>query len=142
MNKTMFAEEADLTERLRLLNQNCDSKETTPYIRNLTQEELDFKRETHVDNCIELDRLNDELKIVKAEYKVKMEPVSEENKKLLRQIKTRQEELTGTIFNFSDFEEGMVNTYDENGEFVGSRRMKPEERQLKAKLFIPSAVNQ
>lgn len=128
----MFADTPDLTERLRLLNQNADSRDTTSYVRNLSQEELDFKRETHVDNCIELDRLNDELKIVKAEYKEKMEPVADENKKLLRQIKTRQEELTGTIFNFADYEEGMMNTYDENGEFVGSRRLKPEEKQLKA----------
>ena len=132
MNKTMFHDVPDLTERLRLLAQNCDSKETTSYIRNLTQEELDFKRETHVDICIELDRLGDELKVVKAEYKEKMEPVADENKKLLRQIKTRQEELTGTIFNFPDYEDGMMNTYDENGDFVGSRRLKPDEKQLKA----------
>lgn len=136
----MFNDVQDLTERLRLLNQNCDSKETTPYIRNLTQDELDFKRETHVDNCIELDRLNDELKVVKAEFKEKMEPVAVENKKLLRQIKTRQEELTGTIFNFVDFEEGMMNTYDENGDFVGSRRLKPEEKQLKAPFPLAKAA--
>lgn len=139
MAKTMFADVADLTERLRLLNQNCDSKDTTSYTRNLTQEELDFKRELHVDNCIQLNTFEDELKVVKAEYKEKMEPLQEENKKLLRQVKTRQEELKGTIFNFADHVDGMMYTYDENGDLVGSRRLKPEEKQ--AKLFPVSKVS-
>jgi len=131
MNKTMFADVPDLTERLRLLKENCDSSETTSYTRNLTQEELDFKRELHVDNCIQLGTFDDELKEVKADYKAKMEPLQDQNKLLLRQIKTRQEELKGTIFNYADHEDGMMLTYDENGDLVGSRRLKPEERQKK-----------
>lgn len=127
----MFADVPDLTERPRMLNENCDSKETTSYVRNLTQEELDFKREVHVDNCVQLEEYNEELKKVKAEYKDKMEPLQDQNKTLLRQIKTRQEELKGTIFNYADHEDGMMYTYDENGDLVGSRRLKPEERQKK-----------
>lgn len=127
----MFAEVSDLTERLRLLKENCDSSQTTSYVRNLTQEELDFKRELHVDNCIQLGTYDEELKAKKAEYKILMEPLQDQNKTLLRQIKTRQEELKGTIFNYADHEDGMMYTYDENGDLVGSRRLKPEERQKK-----------
>lgn len=135
----MFADVADLTERLRLLHQNCDSKDTTSYTRHLSQEELDFKRELHVDNCIQLNTHEEDLKKIKAEFKKLMEPLQEQNKVLLRQVKTRQEELKGTIFNFADHVDGMMYTYDESGDLVGSRRLKPEEKQKK--LFPISKVS-
>lgn len=139
MTKTMFADVPDLSERLRLLKENCDSSETTSYVRNLSQDELDFKRESLTDNCIQLNEYEDELKTVKADFKDKMEPLKDANKLLLRQIKTRQEELKGTIFNYADHIDGMMYTYDENGDLVGSRRLKPEEKQSKVAFPIRKA---
>jgi hypothetical protein len=140
MTKTMFKDIADPKERIGLLRDNCDSVEETRYTRTLSQDELDVKRESLADNCIEKNRLEEELKRIKSTYKDQIDPITEDNKILCQQIKTRQAEFVGHVFYFADHESGMMNSYDENGELIASRRLKPEEKQ--AKLFISPAVNQ
>ena len=133
MSKTMFAD-VPPEDRLRLLIDNCDSREETNYMKDLGQEELDVKRETLTANYIQINDFDEELTAIKAGFKEKTEPLKLQNKSLLTQIKTRKEEVKGIIFNFADHEGGMMNTYDEQGELISSRRLRPEEKQ--AKLFI------
>lgn len=135
----MFADIANPQERLRLLRDNCETSEETRYIKPLTQEELDQRSESIAITCIEIYKLESELKEVKDEYKDKIDPLKLENKQLCNEFHSRQAEIVGRIFHFADHESGMMNTYDETGEFVSARRLKPEEKQ--ARLFIP-AVNQ
>lgn len=120
---------SDPAEKLRLLRDNCDEFEETTYVKPLSQEELDVKHEQLADNCIEVNALEETLKGVKAEFKGKIEPMKAERSTLLRQIKTRQEEATGKLFHFNNHDDGMRYTYDENGELVSSRRLRPDEKQ-------------
>jgi hypothetical protein len=129
MEKQFMPDIQDPGEKLRLLRDNCDDYEETSYVKPLSQEELDVKREELADNCIEFTRLEDELKEIKTGYKDKMDPLKADNKTLCQQIKTRQEEATGKLFHFNNQDEGMRITYDEQGEFVGSRRLRPDEKQ-------------
>jgi hypothetical protein len=129
----MFAN-VPLEQRVSVLKDNCDHAESTSYMKDLTQEELDVKRERHIDNCIDLSRMKDELKEIKDRFKESMSPLEDENKRLLIEVKTRKEEKKGWLFEFRDHEAGMVNVYDETGEFVNMRRMRPDEKQ--AKLFV------
>ena len=131
---------ADPAEKFRLLKDNCDEAEDKSYVRNLTQEELDIKHEQLADNCIEVNTLNEELKAIKAQYKGKTEPLMAERSQLLRQIKTRQEEASGKLFHFFNHDDGMRYTYDESGDLVESRRLRPEEKQKRIP-FVPIAVN-
>lgn len=141
MSKTMFAD-VPPENRLRMLMDNCDSRDETKYMKDLSQEELDVKRETLTTNYININDLDEELAIIKASFKERTEPLKQENKTLLAQVKTRKEEVKGVIFNFADHEEGMMNTFDEGGDLIQSRRLRPDERQ--AKLFVAGgkAVNE
>jgi hypothetical protein len=112
MSKKFMPEVNDPQEKLRLLHDNCDQQETTVYNKPLSQEDLDIKRETLADNCIELNRLEDDLTGIKKNFKAQMEPLKVDNKVLLKQIKSRQEEIEGRIFHFANHEEGMMETYD------------------------------
>lgn len=131
----------DPVEKVRLLRDNCDEREETTYVKPLSQEELDVKHEQLADNCIEVNTLEETLKGIKAEFKGKIEPIKAERSILLRQIKTRQEEATGQLFHFNNHDDGMRYTYDENGELVSSRRLRPEEKQKRIP-FIAKAANE
>lgn len=141
MEKTFMPEVTDPVEKQRLLRDNCDDYEETTYVKPLSQEELDVKHEQLADNCIEVNALEETLKGVKAEFKGKIEPMKAERSTLLRQIKTRQEEATGKLFHFNNHDDGMRYTYDENGELVSSRRLRPEEKQKRIP-FIAKAANE
>jgi YD repeat-containing protein len=129
MEKQFMPDVKDPVEKQRLLRDNCDDYEETRYVKPLSQEELDVKREELADNCIEFTRLEDELKEIKTGYKDRMDPLKDGNKILCQQIKTRQEEATGKLFHFNNHDDGMRYTYDEQGELVASRRLRPEEKQ-------------
>lgn len=128
MNKNMFEENVPLNDRLQRLKDNSDTQEHGPYVRNLTQDELDQRRESLADNCIEKSRLEGELKAVKAKFKGEIEPLNSENALLCREIKTKQAEFEGHTLGFADQENGMMNFYDDRGDWIGSRRLKPEEK--------------
>lgn len=121
--------EMDSKQRLQLLKDNCDSQEETTYYKELTQDDLDVKRETLSDNLVKLSEWEDELSEVKKEHKVKSDPLKTNNKVLLSEIKTRKQEVTGVLYHIADHENGIMETYDEQGEFVSSRRLRPDEKQ-------------
>ena len=133
MQKTMFHEVPE-SERLRLLIDNCDARDETSYMKDLSDEELDIKRETLTTTFIKVFKLEEEKKKAVQAFKDQIEPMKEEARTLCEQVDTRKEEVTGTLFHFANHEESLMLTYDERGEFVSSRRLRPEEKQ--GKLFV------
>lgn len=134
-----FLPEMPVRERLVLLRDNADKVEQTTYQKPLTVEDLDVKREQLTENCIALSEFEDEKKEAMAVFKEKMDPLSKQNKLLLTQIKTKQETVEGTLFHHADHDKNVMNTYDEQGEFVSSRRLRPEEKQ--ARLFVSKSTH-
>lgn len=128
MSKT-FMPEIDPQQRVMILQQNADHIEEATYYKPLTQDELDARRELLTDNAIKLSEMEDEKKEIMQGFKSKMDPLAKENKKLLTEVKTRQAEINGNLYYMANHEEGIMETYDENGEFISSRRLRPEEKQ-------------
>ncbi|MBS1915698.1 MAG: hypothetical protein JST87_05435 [Bacteroidetes bacterium] len=127
----IFMPELSAEERKRILEENCDSREATKYLKQLTPDELDQRREQVTDNAIQLGELEEEKKEAMAEFKSKIDPLVKQNKFILREIKTRQSEVSGILYHMANHEEGMMETYDESGEMIASRRLRPEEKQQK-----------
>lgn len=128
-------------DRLQYMIDNCDGHESTTYYKELSQEELDAKREGLVDNLIKISQAEDELNEHKETFKSIANPLKLENKVLQVEVKTRKAEIKGRLFHFADHVNSVMNTYDESGEFVSSRRLRPDEKQ--ARLYIPpKAVNE
>ena len=139
--KSFMPEISDLKQRLQLLRDNCDYQEETTYFKKLTQEDLDIKREQLSDNLIKLSTWEDELNLIKKEYKVKSDPLKVDNKKMITEIKIRKQQVTGVLYHIADHQNSIMETWDDRGEFVSSRRLRPEE---KSKLPFPltKAINE
>jgi hypothetical protein len=137
----IFMPEVSAEERLNILRNNADKVEQTTYEKELTEDELIAKREQFVDNSIAVSKLEDELSEKKKEYKSKIDPLKLINRALQYEVKTKKTEVKGTIFHMADHTNGYMETYDESGEMVASRRLRPDERQ--GRLYIPpKAVNE
>ncbi|KAB1228482.1 hypothetical protein [Chryseobacterium viscerum] len=104
------------------------STEETSYFKALTQEELDEKRETLVENEIKLSKLEVEKKKFMAENKRKADSIKKEKGSLLSAIDTRHEEIEGVLYHVDDQDNGLMYSFDANGEFISSRRLKPDEK--------------
>lgn len=133
MAKTVFAD-VPPAQRLQVMLDNCFGHEKTSYQKDLSDEELDIKRETLTSNCIKVFKLEEEKKKAAQVFKDQIDPLRDETRLLASQVDTRKEEMSGTLFHFDDQENSIMNTYDEFGQFVSSRRLTPKEKQ--AKLFI------
>lgn len=70
-----FMPELTPKERLSLMQENAAKIENTNYQKTLTPEELAERREDLADNCIKLNKFEDELKEVKDDFKLKMDPL-------------------------------------------------------------------
>lgn len=140
MSKT-FMPEIAVEERKLLLQQNSDKVEATTYFKPLTPDELDIRREQLTDNAIELNDIEEEKKESMSEFKERMEPLVKANKNFLREIKTRQAEVKGVLYHIANHEEGMMETFDENGELIATRRLRPEEKQQKLFSISKTATN-
>lgn len=130
----IFMPDVTPEERINILRNNADKVEQTEYEKELTEDELVARREQFVDNSIDVSKLEDELAEKKKEYKNKIEPIKLVNRGLQREIKTKKKEVKGFLYHMADHINNMMETWDESGELVSSRRLRPEEKQ--ARLFV------
>lgn len=133
--------EATLEERLRILRDNHDSSVET-YYKQLTQDEIDSRQHDLSHNSIKKFKLDEELKGIKADFKKQTDKLVEKNLELMREIDTGQAEVSGELFFVPDYDERLMITYDEKGEFVSSRRLRPEEQQQRLSFLKPAANDQ
>jgi hypothetical protein len=138
----IFMPDLSAEERLNALRNNADKIESTTYEKELTQEELDAKREQFVDNSIDISKLEDELAEKKKEYKNKIEPIKLINRGLQREVKTKKKEVKGQLFHMANHSDSMMETYDETGELVSSRRLRPDEKQVRMQVVDRKVVGE
>lgn len=116
-------------ERLMAMQETAAKVEQTTYQKTLSAEELAARREDLADDCIKLNQFEDELKEVKGDFKSKMDPLKAANKIRLTEIKTKQSTTDGTLYHIANHEDSMMETYDNEGVLISSRRLRPEEKQ-------------
>ncbi len=127
-------------ERIQVMQDTAEKVEETEYLVPLTQEDLDIKREQFTDNSIWLGNENVKIKEAVSLHKDSIKPKATENAKLLQEITTKQEVKTGIIYHIADYDNSLMVTYDQQGDFVSSRRLRPDEKKGQSKLFIPSNI--
>ncbi len=124
-----FMPDATPKERLMVLQEQASKVEQTTYQKTLSADELAARREDLADDCIKLNQFEDELKEIKDGFKDKMDPLKAANKLRLTEIKTKQSTVDGTLYHVANHDSGMMETYDNEGLLVSSRRLRPEEKQ-------------
>lgn len=132
---TIFMPEATPEERINILRNNADKMEETTYEKELTEEELAIKREQFVDNSIAVSKLEDELESKKKEFKSKIDPLKLINRSLQHEVKTRKQEVKGFLYHMANQDSGFMETYDHTGEMITSRRLRPDERQVRMQVI-------
>lgn len=117
-------------ERKRILSDSADFvEEGMKYTRTLSENELTIEREQLAEVSIKRSEIEDEKKEAVKEFKMKLDPLNDQISEHLQKIKTRQEEITGDLYAFKDYDQGQVYFYDEKGEMVFSRRLRANEGQ-------------
>lgn len=124
-----FMPESAPKDRLMVLQESAAKVEQTTYQKSLSADELAARREDLADDCIKLNQFEDELKEIKDGFKDKMDPLKAANKLRLTEIKTKQSTVDGTLYHIANHDAGMMETYDNEGFLVSSRRLRPEEKQ-------------
>lgn len=116
-------------DRLTALKEDATSIENTTYMRPLSEEEIAIRREDMTNNMINLSRINDEKKEIAKSFKERIAPLASANQKLMSEIKTRQETVSGTLYHIADHEKSMMKSYDGEGNLIHQRRLRPDEKQ-------------
>lgn len=117
-------------ERREFLENNATSIVDGQYFRKFDDEDLAQSREDYTSKSIELKRLEEEFKEVKADYKARIKALTNQQGEIMTGIMQSGEWLDGKQYGFDDQVRGVMEYYDENGQFINSRRLMPNERQL------------
>lgn len=125
----LLLESLPAAERLQVLKEQHHSAEQTTYFRPLSEEELVEKRETYFQNEEKRITLDEEMKVARSVYKKEVTTLKEENRTYMQEIRTKQEQRKGTLFHMANHETGYMETYNEQGEFISTRKLRPNEKQ-------------
>jgi hypothetical protein len=140
-----FMPELKPEDRIRVLRDNHKS-EKGKYFVQLSQEDMDLRREQLADNSIKYFELSEELKKKKAEFKEQMEPLTRDNQQIMQELKTGQAENDGELFfvpNYEprkDFPKGSMEIYDDKGYLISERRLQPGEQQDRLHFIKPETL--
>lgn len=116
-------------DRIDNLQAMAHSVEETTYYKQLSPEELEVRQEKFIANTMKMNDLETKKKAFVESVKSEQKPLSVENTDLLQSLKTKTEKVEGVLYHIDDQDEGMMNSYDEDGNFVSSRRLRPDEKQ-------------
>lgn len=126
-------------DRIKILKESASLIEDAVYQKELTEEELSLRREQLADNCIRLNQFEDDLKVVKDDFARRMSPLKISNKTILQEVKTKQATCAGVLYHLANHISGMMETYEETGILIATRRLRPDERQ--GNIFTMSKAN-
>ncbi len=97
------------------------------YIRALTEDELaDIEHELG-DNSVKLAMFERQKKDYLERMREQTKPLQDRNKAIVESLRTKFEEVEGTVYEFKDVENGTIEQFTAEGQFIASRRMRPDE---------------
>ncbi len=122
-----------ITSKEALLNLSVN-KQKEIIRKDLTKEEMDEMKTTIANDLMEVNRLEEELAEVKAVYKQKMAPLKKEIAGLLSHVKAKFIDETLEVYLVPDYDNRIMEFYNDEGTKVGERRMMISELQGKLNL--------
>jgi hypothetical protein len=129
MHQQTYLQSLSMQERIAFFQNNALKIDEGNYVKNLTADEIFTRKDTLAESSIKLSDLNEKLDEIKKEYKVKMKPFKDEIAVLLTEIRHGQTIINGNLYHLANHDEGILESYNSEGEFIGSRKLRPDERQ-------------
>jgi hypothetical protein len=126
MEKKLLSDRSS-KDRIETLEASADKIENFSYTRPFTSDQILVFKDNLSTKMIELSAIEDEFKIVKDEYKGRMNPLKIATKDLLTSIKNKAEFITERCFIF--IEDNEVGYYNAEGDLVYQRPLLPGEKQ-------------
>jgi len=118
-------------ERIPYLKSQAMIVETSTHYRPLEPDELQAAKDNFIQNAHKISTIKEEAKQVMQGYKDQIEALEEENAVYMQSALTKSAEVVEKIYGIDDQQRGTVSFYNENGDLISARRLKPEERQLR-----------
>lgn len=115
-------------ELINLLEGNCDGIVNETYPVQLTLEEEDALKNRVVDLSAQRQIIEERKTVVMKEFKDELKPINEELEEDILILRRGSNIRTGKLYKF--IEDHMVSHYDQNGQFIYSRPLREEEKQL------------
>lgn len=117
-------------QRKQMLEDNAAQITKGKYHRAFGIDEKNQRRQRVCEIEITLQELDEETAEFKASMKLRREPLIDEKKQLLADIKSNGEYVEGNLYKIIDRDKREVGFYNEDGELVEQRRMTKEDNQL------------
>ncbi|MBC7486062.1 MAG: hypothetical protein H7282_04865 [Cytophagaceae bacterium] len=129
--KNQILEELPIEEREQGLRDICCGHEVQDYKREFNEEEITDMSKFYVQKSTAQSRSVVQKKAVIDSLKSELKIAQKELDKMLSIISTGHEVVQGEVYMIDDQESGMMGYYDPTGKLISSRRLRPEERQLR-----------
>ena len=120
-------------KRIAFLMDNCDTVEEKAYTKRFTPEQLARKKEELSEVAIKIRDIEVEKKEAATLFKSRLDPLDDERKRLVGDLKSKAALVTEQCYKFVDQEEREVGYYNQDGDLIESRPAFPEE--LQGRLF-------
>lgn len=140
MKQVLFEGYTD-EQREQMLEDNCDAIVNEKYTKRFTGTERNERRKRNAEIDLELAIIAEEEKEMKAQIKARKEPLLEEKKKLLEEIKMNGRYVEGRVYKFVDREAKEVGLYDEDCMLIEQRRMTNADKQITIHMSATGTEN-
>ncbi len=117
-------------ERVEFLNNQADTVTEGQFFKQFDPEDREQNQAEYMDKSIELQRVLDEFKQIKEDFKAKIKMLEAQRTVLITERMQNGEWLDGKQFGFADQERGIMEYFDNSGQLISSRRLLPNERQI------------
>lgn len=126
--------------RLQLMKDNCYNAEEIKQKRFFSEDEKNKLKDDITNDALRSSEIEDQIKSLTQPLKEELKSIKSLMRVRLTDVRKGYEDIEATVYCFDDQEEGMMNSYDENGTLVSSRKLYPSERQTK--IVALNKVNQ
>lgn len=118
-------------DRITALRENAVEKYNKNVIRHYSEEELTEMKHRLSDEDIKIDDAEEEKRALTKELSKTIKEHKTVHTSLLKGIKNKYWESFEEVFDLANQEEGVMETYDCEGNLVNSRRLTPSEKQIR-----------
>lgn len=129
MSQQTFLQSLGDKERREFLESNAADVYQGKYSRPLSDDEKTKAKDSLSQTFLKISDLEEDFAEKKAAHKEEIKPFKKEIQMLATQVRTGQMLADGIIFNLPDFESGFMESYNELGELISTRKLNPGEKQ-------------
>lgn len=117
-----------------MLEDNAEETYKGKYHRQFTTEERNQRKTRNSDIDIDLEVIDEEFNQIKQEFKAKRQPLVDEKKRILAEIKANGEYVEGRLHKIIDWDAKEVGIYDDEGNLTEQRRLTAADKQTKLRF--------